>query len=69
MKKKSAKQPKKTQVKLRDIKPRKDARGGATVTGRITSIAVDPSDPSKQSAGTPLASVTDLVIDPFNPNR
>jgi hypothetical protein len=45
MKKKSAKQPKKAQIKVQDIKPRKDARGGRSVSGRITGIAVDPSDP------------------------
>jgi hypothetical protein len=42
------------------------AASNTGVTGRITSVAVDPSDPS---LGTVVPSVTDLVIDPFNSGR
>jgi hypothetical protein len=39
MKTKSAKRANQTPVKMRDIKPRKDAVGG--ISGRVTSIDVD----------------------------
>ena len=49
MKTKTFKQPKRSKpvVQLKDIEPKNDAKGGYTSgTGRVTGIAVDPSDPS-----------------------
>ena len=55
MKNKSSKQPKNTKsaARVKDLRPRKDPKAAAR----------------NQPSGTALASVTDLVIDPFNPNR
>ena len=55
MKNKSSEQPKNTKsaARVKDLRPRKDPKAAAR----------------NQPSGTALASVTDLVIDPFNPNR
>ena len=54
MKMKHTAKVKKPKANVRDLKPKKNPKAGAS---------------PQLGAGKHLASVTDLVIDPFNPNR
>jgi hypothetical protein len=48
MKTKAAKQPKRSDTKMKDIKPKKDVRGGRTTgTAYASALIVDPDDPNR----------------------
>ena len=60
MKTKSAKQPKRSDTKMKDIKPKKDAKGGAGNLLLTTTYGRGTTASGAYSVG--------LVVDPNNPN-